>query len=56
MKQIQNNKKSIRNSIPAYGFLKSKEKNCKAKVSRLLLNVCDFQKENHALRYGFKNL
>jgi hypothetical protein len=26
MKQIQNNQKSIRNSIPAYGFLKSKEK------------------------------
>jgi hypothetical protein len=27
-----------------------------AKVSRLLPNVCDFQKENHTLGYGFKNL
>jgi hypothetical protein len=26
------------------------------KASRLLPNVCDFQKENHTLRYGFKNL
>jgi hypothetical protein len=24
------------------------------KVSRLLPNVCDFQKENHTLGYGFK--
>ncbi len=26
------------------------------KVSRLLPNVCDFQKENHTLGYGFKTL
>jgi hypothetical protein len=25
-------------------------------ISRLLPNVCDFQKENHTLGYGFKNL
>jgi hypothetical protein len=26
------------------------------KVSILLPNVCDFQKENHTLEYEFKNL
>jgi hypothetical protein len=26
------------------------------KVLRLLPNVCDYQKENHSLVYGFKNL
>jgi hypothetical protein len=26
------------------------------KVSRLLPDVCDFQKENHTPGYGFKNL
>jgi hypothetical protein len=26
------------------------------KVLRLLPNVCGFQKENHTLGYGFKNL
>jgi hypothetical protein len=25
------------------------------KVSRLLPNVCDFQKENHTQKYGFNN-
>jgi hypothetical protein len=25
-----------------------------SKVSRLLSNVCDFQRENHTLRYGLK--
>jgi hypothetical protein len=58
IKHIQNNQKSIGKSIPAlaYGFEKSKEKNPQTKVSRFLLNFCDFQKENHNLGYGFKNL
>jgi len=43
MKHIQNNQKSIGKTIPAYGFLKSQERNLHTK--RLLLNVCDFQKE-----------
>jgi hypothetical protein len=42
--------------IPTYGFLKSQEKNREPKVSRLLPNVCDFQKENYTQGYGFKNL
>ncbi len=37
-------------------ILKISRKNPRTKVSRLLLNVCDFQKENHTLGYGFKNL
>jgi hypothetical protein len=48
--------KSIGKFIPAYGFLKSQEKNPRTKSLRLLLNVCYFQKENHALGYGFKNI
>jgi hypothetical protein len=32
------------------------KKICEPKVSRLLPNVCEFQKENHTQRYGFKNL
>ncbi len=51
MKHIQNNQKSLGKSIPAYGFLKFKKKIREPKVSRLLPNVCDFQKE-----YGLKNL
>jgi hypothetical protein len=43
---MQNNQKSIVKSIPAYGFLKSKKNQTKQKVSRLLSNVCDFQKES----------
>jgi hypothetical protein len=31
MKQIQNRQKSIGKSIPAYGFLKSREKNARTK-------------------------
>jgi hypothetical protein len=38
------------------GFKKFKEKIREPKVSGLLSNVCDFQKENHTLGYGFKNL
>jgi hypothetical protein len=45
-----------RKSIPAYGFQKSQEKILEPKVSRVLPNVYDFQKENHTLGYGFKNL
>jgi hypothetical protein len=37
-------------------FENLKKKICEPKVSRLLPNVCDFQKENHTLGYGFKNL
>ncbi len=51
-----NNQKSTGKSISVYGFQKSQEKIRKPKVSRLLPNVCDFQKENHILGYGFKNL
>jgi hypothetical protein len=48
MKQIQNNQKSMGKSIPANGFSKFQEKKIREpKVSRLLANVCDFQKENH---------
>jgi hypothetical protein len=32
MKQIQNSQKSIGKSIPAYGFLKSQEKNPRTKI------------------------
>ena len=37
-------------------FLKSEEKNKRTKSLETLPNVCDFQKENHTLRYGFKKL
>jgi hypothetical protein len=47
MKHIENNQKSTG---------KSKKKIREPKVSSLLLNVGDFQKENHTLRYGSKNL
>jgi hypothetical protein len=60
IEQIKNNQKSMKQSqqtIPAYGFLKIlSKKSAKPKVSTLLPNVCDFQKENHTLGYGFKNL
>ncbi len=55
MKQIQTTK-IHRKSIPAYGFKKSQAKNLQPKVWVLLASVCDFQKENHTLGYGFKNL
>jgi hypothetical protein len=37
-------------------FKNLKTKTKEPKVSRLLSNVCDFQKESHTLGYGFKNL
>jgi hypothetical protein len=33
-----------------------KKKIREPKALKLLPNVCDFQKENHTLGYGFKNL
>jgi hypothetical protein len=45
MKYIQNNQKSIGKSIPTYEFKNLMKKMCKPKVSRLLPNVCDFEKE-----------
>ncbi len=44
MKHIQYHQKSMGKSIP---------ENLK---KRLLPNICDFQKENHSLGAGFKNL
>ncbi len=38
MKHIQNNRKSIGKSIPAYGFLKSR--------LETFANLCDFQKKS----------
>jgi hypothetical protein len=37
-------------------ILKITRKKFANQVLRLLPNVCDFQKENHTLGYGFKNL
>jgi hypothetical protein len=37
-------------------FKNIKKKIREPKVSRLLPNISDFQKENHNLGYGFKNL
>ncbi len=34
----------------------SRKKILEQKVWKRLPNVCDFQKENHTLGYGFKNL
>jgi hypothetical protein len=53
MKQIQNCQKSIGKSIPAYGFLKSREKMCKPKIYRLLPNLCDLHTKIHRLAYRF---
>jgi hypothetical protein len=36
-------------------FRNLKKKICKPKLSRLWPNICEFQKENHTLGYGFKN-
>jgi hypothetical protein len=49
MKHIQNNQKSK-------GFKNLKKKIHEPKVSRLLPNVCNFQKENHILWYGLKKI
>jgi hypothetical protein len=51
----QPNIQSIGKSIAAYGFKNLKKTIREPKVSILLPNVCNFQKENHALWYGFKN-
>jgi hypothetical protein len=48
--------KIYKKSIPAYGFKNLKKKIRVPKVSRPLPDVCDFQKANHNLGYGFKNL
>jgi hypothetical protein len=58
LKHIQNNQTSIGKSIPAlaYKFENTQEKNPQTKVSRFLLNFCDFQNENNTLGYGYKNL
>jgi hypothetical protein len=49
---LSKQQKSTGKSIPAFRFKKSQEKILEPKVSRLLPNVCDFQKENHTLGYG----
>jgi hypothetical protein len=56
MKHIQNNQKSIGNPYQPMDFKNLKKKIREPKVSRLLPNVCDFQKENHTLGYGLKNI
>jgi hypothetical protein len=43
MKQIQNNQKSIGNSIPAYGFYKSQEKNPQTKSLDNFAKPSDFR-------------
>jgi hypothetical protein len=44
-------------SIPVYEFKKNSRKEIQEpKVSRLLPNVCYFQKETHTQSYGFNNL
>jgi hypothetical protein len=40
--------------MPAYVFKKSQEKNLRTKSLETPI-VCNFQKENHTLGYGFKN-
>jgi hypothetical protein len=52
MKHIQTTK----NPYQPMDFKNLEKKTREQKVSRLLPNVCDFQKENHTIRYVFKNL
>jgi hypothetical protein len=47
MKHIQNNQ----NPYQPRDFKNLKKKIHEPKISRLLPNVCDFQKENHTLGY-----
>jgi hypothetical protein len=58
MNHIQNNPNPEENPYKPMDFrfniLYLKKKNRKPKVSRLLPKVCDLQKENHTLGYGFK--
>jgi hypothetical protein len=37
-------------------FKNLKKKICEPKSLETFANVCNFQKENHTLGYGFKNL
>jgi hypothetical protein len=37
-------------------ILKISRKNLRTETLETLPNICDFQKENHTLGYGFKNL
>jgi hypothetical protein len=56
MKHIQNSQKPCNKKIhTSLWILYLKKKIHEAKVSRLLPNVCDFQKENHTLGCVFKN-
>jgi hypothetical protein len=58
-KLIENNQKKSKGKSVRYQHMdlkNLKKKMLEPKVSRLLPNVCDFQKENHTLGYGFKNL
>jgi hypothetical protein len=41
-------------TIQPMDFINLRNKICDPKVSRLLPNVLNFQKENHTLGYGFK--
>jgi hypothetical protein len=58
MKEIHNNQKSIGKSIPANGFVKiiSRKKTLNQKSRDLCQMFVIFQKDNHTLGYGFKNL
>jgi hypothetical protein len=55
-KHIENNQKSKGKSIQPMDFKNLKKKIREPKVSKLLPNVCEFQKENHTLGYGYKHL
>jgi hypothetical protein len=48
------NKNPKENPYQPMDFKNLEKKICKPKVSRLLQNVCNFQKENHTLWYGLK--
>jgi hypothetical protein len=56
MKHVQNTKNLSKNPYHPIDFKNLRKKSKEPKISRLVLNVCDFQKENHTLGYGFKNL
>ncbi len=55
MKHIKTTKNPKENPYQPMDFKNLKKKIREPKVSRLLLNVCDFQK-NHTLGFGFKNV
>jgi hypothetical protein len=60
MSHIQNNQNPKGNTYQPMDINISRRKIiCEPNISRLLPKVCDFQKENHTLGYGFtifKNL